>query len=341
MNKLLFYIISFLGILVFAGISHAYSQDYFTLTNRPDQPRGSFTINGDASIFYPVVFTGSNANNNNSPVSLQIYRNNVHENGSWTGTCDVRIMYTSSNWGHNNRHYQAYVTQLKGRGENELPLVSDILPTYKSDRIIIWLRGGGITYYWTSTDEIIVPSTENTWGNNNQVTTPQGEIFTTKSKIEDKFKPNSVLVHTGRISGASLTGGSASIGVDNLSIPEGYKLAVGGKAIMEEVKVELEENWPDYVFEENYALPTLSEVESYIQENNHLQDIPSAKEVEANGINLGEMDAKLLQKIEELMLYTIEQEKKIEKQEKEITELKKQEEEIKELKKLVHQLIEK
>ncbi|MDW7694041.1 hypothetical protein R9C00_04750 [Flammeovirgaceae bacterium SG7u.111] len=102
-----------------------------------------------------------------------------------------------------------------------------------------------------------------------------------------------------------------------------HKLAVEGSIGARKVKVEAT-GWSDFVFEEDYALPTLSEVESYIQANNHLQDIPSAKEVEENGIDLGEMDAKLLQKIEELMLYTIEQEKKIKKLEKEIIKLNKQ-----------------
>lgn len=69
-------------------------------------------------------------------------------------------------------------------------------------------------------------------------------------------------------------------------------------------------------------MPTLQEVENYINENGHLRDIPSEKEVIKNGIDLGEINSKLLQKIEELMLYTIEQQKEIEKMKKEIIELK-------------------
>jgi len=69
--------------------------------------------------------------------------------------------------------------------------------------------------------------------------------------------------------------------------------------------------WADFVFEDDYKLPTLLAVEQHIIEKGHLQDIPSAKEVHKNGISLGQMDAKLLQKIEELTLYTIQQEKEI------------------------------
>ncbi|MCX2680623.1 hypothetical protein OOZ15_11780 [Galbibacter sp. EGI 63066] len=87
-------------------------------------------------------------------------------------------------------------------------------------------------------------------------------------------------------------------------------LGIKGRLVSKEVKVDVD-GWSDFVFEDTYTLPTLEEVEQHIQEKGHLKNIPSAKEVEENGIYLGEMDAKLLQKIEELTLYTIEQEKKI------------------------------
>ncbi len=98
------------------------------------------------------------------------------------------------------------------------------------------------------------------------------------------------------------------------------KLDVKGTIRAEEVKVET--GWADYVFHEDYELKSLSEVSSYIEENHHLPGIPSAEEVAENGIKLGEMNAKLLEKIEELTLYMIEQNKKIEKQQKEIEILK-------------------
>lgn len=108
------------------------------------------------------------------------------------------------------------------------------------------------------------------------------------------------------------------VGVNTTEIPSGYTFAVNGKTITEEVKVQLKDTWPDYVFKIDYDLPNLSEVEIYIQDNGHLKDIPSAREVEENGILLGEMDAKLLQKIEELTLYTIQQDNKLQKQDEQI-----------------------
>ena len=99
-----------------------------------------------------------------------------------------------------------------------------------------------------------------------------------------------------------------NVGIGTLNPSE--KLAVNGKIRAQEIKVE-NANWPDFVFAKSYALPTLSEIEKHIKEKGHLQGIPSAAEVKANGVDLGEMNAKLLQKIEELTLHLIRQEKEI------------------------------
>lgn len=106
----------------------------------------------------------------------------------------------------------------------------------------------------------------------------------------------------------ALVGGNLGIGTTDT---KGFKLGVKGKIAAEEVKVAIYSNWADFVFENDYDLPTLIEVEQHIIEKGHLKDIPSAKEVKENGIFLGEMDSKLLQKIEELTLYAIDQEKRI------------------------------
>ncbi|MDR1112299.1 MAG: hypothetical protein LBL18_00835, partial [Bacteroidales bacterium] len=75
-------------------------------------------------------------------------------------------------------------------------------------------------------------------------------------------------------------------------------------------------NWPDYVFAPDYELPSLSETESYIRDNGHLPEMPSAAEVEADGVKVGEMNALLLKKVEELTLYVIELQKQINELEK-------------------------
>jgi hypothetical protein len=91
-----------------------------------------------------------------------------------------------------------------------------------------------------------------------------------------------------------------------------YKLDVKGTIRALEIRVETIDKFADYVFEKNYKLRSLSEVENYISSNGHLPEIPSAEEVKANGVSLVEMQVKLLQKVEELTLYSIKQQKEIE-----------------------------
>ena len=78
---------------------------------------------------------------------------------------------------------------------------------------------------------------------------------------------------------------------------------------------------PDYVFKSNYKLRSLSDLESYIKANSHLPNVPSAKEVETNGQDVGEMQLKLLEKIEELTLYVIEQNKEMQAMKEKIKKL--------------------
>ncbi|SFC66328.1 hypothetical protein SAMN04487891_1194 [Flagellimonas taeanensis] len=111
-------------------------------------------------------------------------------------------------------------------------------------------------------------------------------------------------------------------------------IVVAGKVESREVKVTVDAG-ADYVFKEGYNLKSLEEVQNYIKENGHLPNIPSATEMEESGIELGEMNMKLLEKIEELMLYTIQQQDKLREMTGLKLELEKQRAEIEELKNLI------
>ncbi|MEX0274648.1 MAG: Ig-like domain-containing protein [Flavobacteriaceae bacterium] len=97
------------------------------------------------------------------------------------------------------------------------------------------------------------------------------------------------------------TAGNVGIGT---STPGDYRLAVNGDVRAKRVKVEAT-NWPDYVFTEDYDLPTLESVKKHIAKKGHLPNIPSAQDVQAHGLDLGDMNRLLLEKIEELTLYII------------------------------------
>ena len=118
-----------------------------------------------------------------------------------------------------------------------------------------------------------------------------------------------------------------------------YKLAIDGNVIAEEVRVALKANWPDYVFEDDYNLEPLNKVEEFINTYGHLKDIPDALTAESDGISLGEMNALLLKKIEELTLYTIQQEKKINSLSKENNQLQSLNERLQDVEKLIEQII--
>ncbi|WP_052266454.1 hypothetical protein [Pedobacter kyungheensis] len=112
---------------------------------------------------------------------------------------------------------------------------------------------------------------------------------------------------------------SGNVGIKTQT-PRDYELAVNGKIRAREIKVEAN-NWPDYVFEEGYKVETLQKLESYIKANKHLPDMPSAKEVETNGIAVSEMLKLQQQKIEELTLYLIEKDKQVDALIKRVTAL--------------------
>jgi hypothetical protein len=117
---------------------------------------------------------------------------------------------------------------------------------------------------------------------------------------------------------AVLNAGGLRIGTTTLG---SFKLAVEGKIGAREVQVTAANPWPDYVFEKDYKLPSLQDVKTYIDQNKHLPEVPSAKEIEKNGLQLGEMNAILLKKVEELTLHLIQTNQRLDKLEQENAEL--------------------
>ena len=126
------------------------------------------------------------------------------------------------------------------------------------------------------------------------------------------FDNNEIMCRSG-VTPASLAlqndGGSVRIG--NIPVPSGYLFAVAGKAICTELRVQLTSAWPDYVFEDNYRKPGWNELRAFITKNKHLPNIPPAAEIEKNGIELGDMQRRLTEKVEELTLYILELEERI------------------------------
>jgi len=180
--------------------------------------------------------------------------------------------------------------------------------------------------------------------NNNEITNsvfvhmPRPDSRMVISGYGDYKPEHKFIVRNGSalIEGNILSTGKIGIGLESSEIPVDYQFAVAGKIISEEVKVKLQSaGWPDYVFSKDYKLPTLKNVEDHIKAKGHLQNIPSAAEVAVNGILLGDMNAKLLKKIEELTLYTIQQQKELDANKKQKESL---EDRLEKLEKLIESL---
>jgi hypothetical protein len=130
--------------------------------------------------------------------------------------------------------------------------------------------------------------------------------------------------------------GNVGIGTINVS-DVNYKLFVETGIRTRKVTVD-QTAWPDYVFKPEYRLLALPDVAAYIKTNQHLPDMPSAESVAKNGVDLGNNQAQLLKKIEELTLYIIDQDQRMHFQQEEITLLKKQVGTIKELQQQLNEL---
>lgn len=185
------------------------------------------------------------------------------------------------------------------------------------------VNGVGFSHVYWQGHYLIMGSPKGNYAHNSLVLRPGGADNGVLENSLEIDAANGIDNYDTRIRFA--TSGSSFINAGNVGIgtknPQN-KLDVKGTIHSQEVKVDMD-NWSDFVFKKDYSLPTLLEVEKHINENGHLENIPSEKEVLKNGISLGEMDSKLLRKIEELTLYIIDLNKKLEQQNQELNVMKK------------------
>lgn len=166
--------------------------------------------------------------------------------------------------------------------------------------------------FYTGPGAIVVRPQNDTWEGGEVVLKGAGGY---NQWALDNFQGALRLHHSGGEHFVVTANGNIGIGTN---APDA-KLAVKGIIHTQEVKVDIAGSVaPDFVFEKNYLLPGLKETEVYIQDHKHLPGIPSGQAMEEHGINLKEMNLKLLQKVEELTLYVIEQQKQLEAQQLQI-----------------------
>jgi hypothetical protein len=137
------------------------------------------------------------------------------------------------------------------------------------------------------------------------------------------YRNVSSLSNRWQFAGTTVFDSADNIAIGTSTVPSGYKLAVNGTAIFTKVRVKTAGTWPDYVFKKGYVLPDLNQLERYIAAHKHLPGIVPEEEANRDGVDVGDHQAALLQKIEELTLYLIQQNKTLKAQQQEIDELKK------------------
>jgi len=281
---------------------------------------GSVFVGGNINQFYPVTWTDGGWSSNEFS-EIIIGRSSIHEDASVRGSLISTFRYHTTMWGHLSNYIDAEIYQDFNPSRQFIAGWKDATFSNGSNVIIIWLRGGGNTYYYKSKHAITVVPYDGV-ANALPYLELNGPAHTSKTAIDayvntyGMSKPGTAYFLG---AGINLFNGSVAIGTTD---PKGYKLAVAGSMIAESVKVKLQGAWPDFVFGKKYQLPSLQQTEQHILANGHLPGIPSAAEVAKDGIDVGEMNKKLLQKIEELTLYLIEIKKENEKQQKEIDNLK-------------------
>jgi len=183
-------------------------------------------------------------------------------------------------------------------------MAGDICYRNSNGRLLFGNTSGNATMSITSNNVSIGTTTPD----------PTGAMLTVAGTIHAR----EIIVDSGGGSSQWTSNGSnisytGNVGIGTINPDQ--KLTVKGKIHAEEVIIDLAVP-ADYVFKSTYNLMPLNEVEQYVKTNSHLPEIPSASEITKNGLNMGEMQNKLLQKVEELTLYLIEQQKRIEQLEK-------------------------
>lgn len=310
------------------------------------QSSGSITVQGSFDNYYPVTWSDGGWGSNVA-TELAIGRSDVHANSLWRGSIIAQFRYHLTQWGNGSDFIDADIRQGYPEGGPFIAGWKDGSST-GGGPLIIWLRGGGTTYYYNANYNVN-PTIYDDVQNSLPYQIANGPTVSYKTGL-DGYVVSAGLSYSGMqyIAGNVSTPGTVSAGNvsangsannyfnGNVLIGKtsqtnsSYKLDVNGNIRANQVTVNA--TGADYVFDPEYKLPSIDSLSEYIKIHHHLPGIPSAEEMRQNGMNVGEVYMKLLEKVEEMTLYTIEMK---ENQTAMLQYIRRLEEEIKRLKKQI------
>ncbi|MBB6502653.1 hypothetical protein [Pedobacter cryoconitis] len=217
--------------------------------------------------------------------------------GSTYNSQKIIVKILGGSWfGDSNGETAFYISNRNGLTINETSLGSNMTSRVT---LKVYQNGANIDFYLMPSLDDYTSFAVNSYSFGYQLTPQFVNIVVQQAVPNGTDITSSVIINP-----TIMTDGGGNIGIGTTT-PNGYKLAVNGGVHAKSVKVDTD-NWPDYVFHKDHVLMPLTEVKTYIDENHHLPEIPSAKEVTEKGLDLGEMNKLLTKKVEELTLYLIE-----------------------------------
>ena len=279
------------------------------------QSTGSFQVNGSFNNFYPVVFKDARWYDEEVSI-LELSRFSTHTDSQWLGSLYGKFTFHSVGNGNASHFIDADIFQHLADGTVK-PFIAgwEDLSLANSDReMVIWLRGGNTTYYFRS-NGIQQPRIYDGVQNPSSFQNPGGKSYTFKTEVDEEINSKGTNLQHNLYTLGENNYFKGNVGIGR-SDPQ-YKLDVAGIIRAHQVKINTHTG-ADFVFYEDYNLKPLDEVHSFIQTNKRLPEIPSAADMVNDGLDMGEFQIKLLQKIEELTLYIIAQDKRIKELEKNV-----------------------